>query len=107
VPPEPGPPPLPEAIPDFTGKVVKVYTSVPDADWRWWTLDEPTFERQHGRLFLVGRLTDRDPGGSFWGRHTVACLPWETVLFYLVEGMADRQQRKFGGPDVNTIPGLG
>lgn len=99
------PPSAPETVPDFTGKVVKIYTNVPDTDWRWWTLDEPRFELQHGRLFLVGKLTDPNPGGSYWGRHMVACIPWETVQFYLVETIPDRHQRKFGGSDVNTIPG--
>ena len=95
----------PEVQPDFTGQVVKVCTNFPDSDWRWWTLDEPRFELQHGRVFLVGRLTDRTLDGTFWGLRTTACVPWETVQFYMVEAMPDRIQRKFGGPDVNTLPG--
>jgi hypothetical protein len=94
----------PEVQPDFTGMVVKVYANIPDADWRWWTLDEPRFELQHGRLFLVGRLTDSKLDGTFWGRNTTAYLPWEAVQFYLTEALPDRMQRKFGGPNVNTIP---
>jgi hypothetical protein len=95
----------PEIQPDFSSQVVKVCTRFPDTDWRWWTLDEPRFEMQYGRLFLVGRLTDHKRDGTFWGRHTTACIPWDEIAFYMVEAMPDRMQRKFGGPDVNTIPG--
>ena len=91
--------------PDFTGQVVKVLIEGPDKKWQWWSLDEPRFERQHDRLFLVGGLTDPDPSKSFWGRKVRAHLAWDSVRYYQTETIVDRQQRKFGGEDVNTIPG--
>jgi hypothetical protein len=97
----------PEVQPDFTGQVVKVYVSIPApyAEWSWWWLDSPVFQLQQGRVFLVGRLYDRSkPGEPYWGRYTTASIPWNDVLFYMVETVTDRQQRKYGGPDCQTLP---
>jgi hypothetical protein len=88
--------------PNFTGLVVKVLIKGPD-NWQWWSLDEPTFEQQHGRLFLVGPLTDPDPTRRFWGRTVRAHVPWDAILYYQTERVVDRQQRKFGGPECDTI----
>jgi hypothetical protein len=90
--------------PGFSGQVVKVLIEGP-GDWQWWSLKEPRFERQHGRLFLVGGLTDPDPSKSFWGRKVRACVPWDGIRYYHTEAIVDRQQRKFGGDDCNTIAG--
>jgi hypothetical protein len=95
----------PEVQPDFSGKVVRVCMAGPDAKWASWSLDEPKFEVQYGRLFLVGKLTDPNPGDSFYGRNWVACVPWELIQFYYVESMVNRQQRKYGAPGCNTIAG--
>jgi hypothetical protein len=95
----------PEIEPNFSGKVVKVLLGVSDAKWNWWSVDEPTFELQHGRLFLVGKLTIPNPGESFWGSKHTACVPWNSIWVYLVEAIVDRQQRKYGEPDCNTIAG--
>ncbi len=89
--------------PDFTGLVVKVLIDAPGTSHHWWSLDEPTFERQHGRLFLVGRLTDPDPSKPFWGRNVRAHVPWDAIRYYQNERVVDRQQRKFGGPECNTM----
>ncbi|MBN9520928.1 hypothetical protein J0H58_20800 [bacterium] len=93
-----------EAEPDFTGLVVKLLVDGPDK-WHWWALQEPRFERQHGRVFLVGSLADPDPSRpSWWGRTAHACVAWDRVSFYYTESIPDRQQRKFGGPGCNTVP---
>jgi len=96
----------PDVRPDFSGKVVKVFTTISDPKWQWWSLTEPVLERQEGRLFLVGRLTDPDPSASFWGRNTIACIPRELIQFYLVETIPDRQQRKYGDAGTRTLPGM-
>jgi hypothetical protein len=90
--------------PDFEGKEVAVMIGCPDKP-RWWTLEEPRLERQHGRLFLVGRMTDIEPGKAWWGKNRIAFIPWDTILAYCTRGFADRQQQHFGGPECNTVPG--
>jgi hypothetical protein len=95
-----------EVQPDFSGKTVKVLIDGPDK-YRWWTFDEPQIELQHGRLFLVGRLTDPDPRQPFWGSKMIAYVAWDEILAYCTEAVVDRQQRKFGDPGFNTVPGLG
>jgi hypothetical protein len=93
---------IPETEPDFTGKVVKIMVDSADG-WRWWSLNEPRFERQHGRLFLVGGLTDPDPSKPFWGRNVRLSVGWDRISLFYTEAIVDRQQRKFGGPDCNTM----
>jgi hypothetical protein len=85
---------VPKVQPDFTGKVVKVLLPVAGEKWQWWTLEEPTFELQYNRLFLVGRLMDSSTGAPLWGRTCLACFPWDVIQMYYVEAIADRQQRR-------------
>ncbi|HEY1376300.1 MAG TPA: hypothetical protein VGF55_05875 [Gemmataceae bacterium] len=94
----------PDAEPDFAGQVVDVMLGFPDKV-RWYTLDEPRVERQHGRLFLVGRMTDVDPGKPWWGRNLTACIAWDAILGYFPQSRTDWQQRRSGGPESNTVPG--
>jgi hypothetical protein len=93
-----------EISPVFSGKVVRVLLNGPDARWQWWSLDEPIVESQHGRLFLVGRMTRPEPGRPYWGDTVTVCIPWDSISLYLVESMDDRLSRKLGGPEVNTMP---
>lgn len=96
---------VPEVLPDFTGMIVKVFIRGPDETWSWWFFDEPRLELQGGRMFLIGRMSDRStPTKPFWGVNSTAAVPWESVVFYICERILDRQQRKYGGPDCPTIP---
>src|SRR5262245_57570509 len=96
----------PDVRPDFSGKVVKVFTTISDPKWQWWSLTEPVLERQEGRLFLGGRLTDPGSRGSFWGGNTIACVPRELIQCYPVETSPERQQRKYGDAGTRTLPGM-
>lgn len=91
-----------EVEPEFAGQVVKLLVDGPDG-WQWWSLDEPQFESHHGRVFLVGGLTDPDPSKPFRGRTVRACIAWDGISVYYTEAVVERQKRKFGGSDCNTV----
>jgi hypothetical protein len=94
---------LREVEPDFTGMIVRVFCAELDEHWKWLTLDEPSFERQHGRIFLVGKLSEPIPfQRDWWGRNVRVCLPWDEIKYYHTERIPDRYQRKAGGAGMPT-----
>jgi hypothetical protein len=84
----------PDTYPDFAGKVVKVLLPGIGKSGEWWSFEEPEFETQGGRLFLVGKLTNPTPGGTFWAEKMTAAAAWDSVAFYTVEAVEDRMARK-------------
>lgn len=73
-----------DSLPDFAGKVVLLhFTHKPDADGE--VLCEPHFERQGGRLFLLGTPA---PGTTVnnWLEGKMSAVAWDTVDVYYVFG---------------------
>ena len=78
-------------LPDFTKKVVVVSWMTTDASR---ALAYPRWERQGGRLFLVGAVPS---GGSRndWLMDGEAAVAWEMVSDYLVfDSLADYHKRR-------------
>jgi hypothetical protein len=65
-------------LPDFGGKVVFVQLTLAG---QWYTLFGPTFERQAGKLFLVGRTIPED---NTWARDALIHIPMDQVSSYAV-----------------------
>lgn len=82
-----------EFVPDFAGKIVKTYFLNQEAQRYCISLISPTFEIQHGRLFLTGKVTNPDAG---WGEATVLYVAWDSISFYSVEPIEERHRRRFG-----------
>ena len=78
-------------LPDFTKKVVVLSWMTTDGSR---SLAYPRWERQGGRLFLVGAVP---AGGSRndWLKGGEAAVAWEMVSDYLVfDSLADYQKRR-------------
>lgn len=70
-----------ETLPDFTGKCVVFYlANVPSNGAT--TLHSPTFERQVGRLFVVGDVVASRRGQ--WAAGLRAGVAWDEVIPYIV-----------------------
>ena len=90
-----------EVQPDFSGKIVRIMVASKDPKFGWWSLTEPKFETQNGRLFLVGKLTDTNPAEPFWGRGYMAAVPWEGVQLYCFEETKKCQRPTLTEPSQN------
>lgn len=81
-------------LPDFRGKVIAVYymsKSLPDVG----ALEEPTFERQGGRLFLVGRVP-RGVGEGDWNAGLMTYIAWDCIAEYTVFLSVEEFHRRMG-----------
>ena len=72
-----------EILPNFQGKVVAVYIKDNDNPA---ILENPTFENQGGRLFLVGRYTYEE---WFWVHNLPCGVAWDQVECYFVFDSVD------------------
>lgn len=96
------PTPVPDALPDFTGRAVLLYTrgrplTVPVA------LTDCRFERQGGRLFLVGTSQPCRSWLTEWSDGTLRCIAWDAVDEYVVfDSLADYHARQ--GPAPGQVP---
>jgi hypothetical protein len=79
-------------LPDFSGKHVMFFQyGGKDSTY---LLQDVTFERYDGRLFVEGRLSDALPEGT-WSRGMSASIAWENIRSYLVyESVEDYRHRQ-------------
>ena len=77
-----------DAVPDFSGKLLLVYTSKSRQPA---VLEDVRFEMQGGRLFLLGHY----PKSFEWLANVPAAVAWGEVAEYLVfDSLADYEQRQ-------------
>ena len=72
---------------NFAGKIVTVFLNsgpVVFAEQPGWTLENPRFEDQMGRIFLVGNSIAEYRGGPPWHLNASINISWESVVYYLV-----------------------
>jgi hypothetical protein len=72
---------------DFAGKVITVFINsgaLVFSEQPGWTLDNPRFEEQLGRIFLVGKSVGQQHANPPWHHGAVVNIPWEAVSYYLV-----------------------
>ena len=75
-----------EKLPDFDGKVVSVVCVNEDTGQ---LIRSPRFERQGGRLFIVGAVPE-DASQDNWMEDLPCAIAWDTVQDYVVfESMKD------------------
>ena len=73
-------------LPNFDGKCLHVYTS--NAQSGAYFIENPYFESQAGRLFLVGRISTAYDE-KVWARGRVTCIAWDRVEQYHVYDSVD------------------
>lgn len=76
-----------ELLPNFSGQTVVFYITGSAGTPSWIAegvvLDEPSFQNQGGRLFVVGLTPPPVEGEEMdWSDARQACLAWESVLYY-------------------------
>jgi hypothetical protein len=77
-------------LPDFTNKVVSL--SIPgEEDAR--CLEHPTWERQGGKLFLVGKVP-RGCSTNDWCEEIAAAVAWEAVTDYMIFDSAEQYRER-------------
>ena len=77
-----------DRLPDFTGKIVSFSTADSTLG-----IDEPRFETQGGRLFVVG-VVPTGATTSDWAVGVRCAVAWEAVTDYLVfESVGDYKGR--------------
>ncbi len=69
-------------LPDFAGKVVLLYLTYTSDD-RGIVLEDPVFQAQGDRLFLVGRIAEGTSPND-WVAGSMSGVAWESVDQYLV-----------------------
>lgn len=72
-----------DTTPDFSGKVLALTTG---SDGEGLVLASPRWERQEGRLFLVGIVP---PQAGIWASGATGAVAWDAVLDYLVFDSAE------------------
>jgi hypothetical protein len=76
-------------LPDFSGKVVVI--QMPETSFGW-TLLSPVFEKQGGKLFLVGKSV---PSAALWSSDGTVNVPWDNIVFYVVFDSLEVYKAKF------------
>lgn len=70
-----------ETEPEFAGKIVYLTTGARGEGGEGLILDSPRFERQCGRMFLVGIIPEQTAN---WISGISAAIAWDAVSQYLV-----------------------
>jgi hypothetical protein len=79
-----------KSLPDFSKKVVSFGILGNDHTY---AIDRPRFEKQGGRLFLVGTVP-RGGSSRDWSEGVVSAVAWDQVTDYLVfESVKDYRNR--------------
>ena len=86
-------------VPDLDGKVVAVQLPVNGLGW---TLLSPRFERQGGKLFLVGKPLP-SPEPKLWESVATVCIPWRYIGYYVAFDSIDAY-RSWGTPKPPAPP---
>ena len=92
-----------DKLPDLRGKVIAVYfMSKPDMR-EGAIIEDATFERQGGRLFLVGRVpAGINPGD--WNAGLMTYIAWDCVAEYTVLASSEEfRQRTARIPSAGSI----
>ena len=79
-----------DQFPDFTGRVLSILCASEDTGQ---LIADPVFEKQAGRLFLVGIVPEQSSEDD-WMRGLPCAVAWDTVQDYVVfESMSDYLKR--------------
>jgi len=78
-------------LPDFSGKIVTFYSVNTPPEWAV-ALVSPSFEKQAGRLFVVGEIAPQVP--PHWDDGLHSAIAWDQVSSYVVfDSLEDHQAR--------------
>jgi len=84
-----------ESVPDFTGKVVAVALGTPATSL---ALEQVRYERQLGKLYLVGRQVAQPHNPNWADGATYYIAPEQISFFCVFDSVADYLARTGGRP---------
>ena len=84
-----------DGLPDLTGKVLAIYFKDRADIHDGAIIEEVRFEKQAGRLFLVGRVP-RGVNPADWNAGLETCIAWDAIGEYTVFESVEDFQRRVG-----------
>jgi hypothetical protein len=81
-----------EQLPNLNGKAVAIYLSGAEASF---TFESPKFEKQGGRVFLVGVQVPFDENQPSWPFNGDVYLSWDKIAYYVVFNSLEEMRSAF------------
>lgn len=86
-----------ENVPDFSGKLVVIYTSsAPRAIQDGIVMEYVSFKRYGDRLFLEGRVPSIEHESLDWVSNLQAAVSWDDVTHYLIFNSHEEYLNRIG-----------